>query len=245
MVCVSYERTFAVVLAVILIAGLASPAGATSLPTEQDTPESSVAVQINCQDETVQVTAPETTEYRVQVAVVNVTSTSTSTARTSTGPYSGNATVTFDGAGLVHAFVTTSTDRVVASTVADCSGPAETTTASDVESVVVDCNESTVRVVASPDVQYDARLTVARVSPTQQAITTVGTGPHTGNSTIQFGQIVNATTSQTDATMLGTDGTTPQTTGTASQTNGNVTVYAFVSTEQSVLASAVTRCRTA
>lgn len=236
MVSVNYERMSVIVLVGVLVVGLASPVGATSLPAEQDTSESSVTLQINCEEGTVQVTAPADVQYRVQVAVINVTPTSTATSRTSSGPYSENTTIAFDEAGLVHAFVTTSEDRVVASTVTDCSGVTETTAVPDVESIVVDCNESIVRVVASPDVQYDLRLTVAKVSPTQQAITTVATGPHTGNSTVQFGEIVNATSQ--------TDGMTSQMEGMTSQTDGNVTVYAFVSTERTNVTSAVTRCQT-
>lgn len=226
---VNYGRSLAVILASVLVVGLASPVGATSLPAEQDTSEASITLQINCQKGTVQVTAPADIQYRVQVAVINVTPTSTTASRTSSGPYSGNATISFDEAGLVHAFVTVSEDRVVESTVTDCSGPTKTTTVPDVESITIDCNESTVSVTGSPDVRYNARITVAKVSPGQQAITSVATGPHTGNSTIQFSEILNAT-SQTDRM--------------TSKTDGNVTVYAFVSTEQTNVTSAVTRCRT-
>lgn len=235
MVRASKRRTIAVCFACVLVASLSFPVAGGSLLQSENGDESSVTATVDCEERSVRVSAPSTAQYRIQVAVVNVTPTGTSTAQSSTGPHSGNETVTFDEAGLVHVFVTnSSTGEVVASAVTDCSEGAtatetdettndtETPAVPGVESVVVDCNESVVRVVASPDVRYDVSVAVVRVSPTSQAVTSVTTGPHSGNATVQFSELENATQS----------------------VDANATVYAFVSTdtERTPTVSTVTQC---
>jgi hypothetical protein len=229
------RRIAVAAVACALVAGLVFPAGAFGVPfggesdssaldssasAIGDDPDKSVSVAVDCEAGVVQASAPASVEYRLQTAVVAVSSTATATSRTARGPLAGNATVGFDGTGLAHAFVTNaSTGQVLARTVADCTEATETTAASGVASVGIDCNESAVRVAASSDVRYDVRVTAVRISPTRQSVTSVTTGPYTGNATVQFSGLGGGTES---------DGV-------------NATVYAFVSTEDGA-ASDVATC---
>lgn len=160
----------------------------TTVNASSDPP---VAVDVDCNRSRVELTAPETYQSDLTVAVVNVTATGDEVASSTVGPIEGNETVEFTGEGVVFAFVAnhSADDGVVATDVADCPRPTDSETrtpTADVEpDVRIDCDEGAVRFNASAGTEYVAKVSVVSVSPTGTSSSST-TRTVEGNATVSL-----------------------------------------------------------
>lgn len=143
-------------------------------------------VDIDCNANQVHVTAPDDYEYGLTVTVVNVSQSGTSSSTSSRTPLSGNATVEYDGTGVVYGFITnvSNGDPVLTESRRCGSLPGtDTTNATSGPSIAIDCNESIVNFTAPENVSYTAQVSSVAVSPTSSSSSTVSRSAE-GNTTM-------------------------------------------------------------
>lgn len=168
---------------------------------------SQIAVEIACEQDRVEFTAPAGQRYDATVALVDARPESTDVSQTTAGSVEGNQTVSLGGNGIVYAFAQSHGERV-ATAVSDCTSNATNATnasnatnatdatnvtnataeSRDVEpSIRIDCAENRANFTAAEGTEYVAKVSVAAVSPAQTSTRSVSR-TLAGNATVSFDQ---------------------------------------------------------
>lgn len=174
-------------LTVLSLPAVGGSAATNTTGTTTDMEDNTTAtVDIDCNASQVHVTAPDDYEYGLTVTVVNVSQSGTSSSTSSLSPLSGNATVGFNGTGVVYGFITNvSTGDPVLTESSRCGSlpGTDTENATGSPSIAIDCNESVVNFTAPESVSYTAQVSSVTVSPTSSSSSTVSRTAE-GNTTM-------------------------------------------------------------